>query len=246
MANEKELVDSHSLTMSQDSELNAKAAADEGFVERMAFETYYKLGDNRTLKKIATSLSKGSATIERWSKKYRWPQRVKERERQAAEYLLMQQSAQEEAETKKKHLTLIDAAISTFSKKLVEGGVKLDSVDDLQKLVNMRWKLANMPDKRVNPTAVRGGASIDLRLSGMEKTELQSFLYSTLKSIERVMNRPKYGNSKQESEDIMDLDISLRKNSKVIEAPQTKVIEAESEEIEIFDDLDIDGSLDLE
>lgn len=247
MSKKNDEIQPHNVTMAQESELNAKAAAEEGFVERMAFESYYKLGDNRSISKIAKDLTKARSTVQDWSSKFRWVSRVKERERQAAEYLLMQKSAQEEAETKRKHLTLIDAAISTFSKKLVENKIVIKTVDDLQKLVNMRWKLAHMPDKRVNPAAIKGGASIDLRLRGMEKTELQSFLYSTLKSIERVMNKPKFGSPQPDDpNETMDLSLSVSKNPRVIESNQPQVIEAESSEIELFDDLDITGPLDID
>lgn len=242
-------VEPHNLTLSQESELNSKAAAAEGFIERMAFEQYYKMGDNRSIRKIATDLHKHRNTVQDWSQKYRWQARVKERERQAAEFLIMQQSAQEEAETKKKHLTLIDAGISTFARNLAQGKVEITSIDDLQKLVKMRWMLANMPDKRVNPIAAasKGGGSIDLRLRNMEKSELQSFLFSTLQSMQRVLNKAPKTDAQCEKDleqinkddETFDLNISLSKKSN--DNIQPNISESELSAVSDFNlDLNLD------
>lgn len=233
------------LTMSQESELNAKAQADETFEQKMSFETYYKMGDQRSLAKVAKKLGRGITTIEEWSSKLRWSARVKERERQAAEFLLMQQDAQEEAEQKKKHLTLIDASIAQWSKKLVDGQIVLKSVDDLQKLVRLRWDIAQIREKAVNPVAI-GHSSIDLRLRGMKRDELQQFLYSTLKSIERVMNKPKLGEPTRsmEPEPRMSLDVKVTKEEPLEAAPQPnqtpEVLDIEDFDLSIPDTLDID------
>ena len=185
------LIDPTNLSLSQESELNAKSASVEGFEQKMAFEIYYKLGEGRSLSKVAKQVGRSIKTLEVWSSKYRWMPRIKERERQAAEFLLMQKSAQEEAEVKKKHLTLIDAAIGKWAKRLTEDKIRLRSVDDIEKLVKLRWDLTLMAEKKINPGGVAnsGGGMIDLQLRNMERKELQSFLYSTLKSIERVMNK---------------------------------------------------------
>ena len=243
-------VQPQNLTMSQESELNSKAATQEGFEQRMAFETYYKMGDKRSLRAISNKLSKPLITVEKWSSKFRWIPRVKERERQAAEYLLMQKSAKDEAETKQKHLTLVDATIGQWSKKLVEGGIQLKTVDDLQKLVNLRWQLAQMPDKVVNQTVASQGASIDLRLRNMDRTQLNQFLYGTMKSIERVMNRKEpqaVEPIKQGGSGKMNLDIKFSQHDDAPPAkPQNDPNTIEIDPIDItpadldFDDLDLD------
>ena len=236
--------ESKNLTMAQEAELNSKAASKEGFEHKLAFETYYKTGEKRSLKAIAQKLNKGLSTVEEWSKKYRWVARVKERERQAAEYILMQQSAKEEAEVKQKHLTLVDASIGQWSKKLVDGTIKLTSVDDLQKLVNLRWQLAQMPDKLVNKAIAAQGATIDLRLRNMDKKELQSFLYGTLKSIQRVMSKPSVGDKSSKAGEKMSLDIRLERHDEAPPNSDFDIIEIESTETEDFDfdldNLDID------
>ena len=244
------------LTMSQESELNAKAQADETFEQKMSFETYYKMGDNRSLAKVAKKTGRGLTTLEDWSSKLRWSARVKERERQAAEYLLMQQSAQEEAEQKQKHLTLIDASIAQWSKKLVDGSIVLKSVDDLKKLVELRWQIAQIKERTVNVAGVGHGASIDLRLRGMKREELQQFLYSTLKSIERVMNKPKPGvkTGDKQVERAIDMAIKVEATAEAdseqtremkIVSPKNPVlpdVSIEPDEILSVEDLDLDIS----
>lgn len=207
------------LSLSQEADLNAKAAAGESFEQKMGFETYYKLGSKRSLDQTAKQLGRSKRAVEEWAVKGRWTARVKERERAAAEYLLMQRSAEEEAKTKTNHLTLVDATISQWSKKLLAGEIKITKVEDLEKLIKMRWELANMPDKRVNGAGLAaqgGGGMIDLRLRGMERDELQKFLHGTLSSINRIMNRKQGGSqpapSAQENEKF-NLNITLSKKA---------------------------------
>lgn len=183
--------DPASMTISQESELNAKAAAEETFEQKMAFETYYRMGEKRSITKLAKEMDKHRSTLELWSSKYRWVHRVKEREKAMAEYLLLQQDAKQEADTKNRQLKLIDGTIAIWAKKLQDKEIKITSIDDLEKLINLRWKVAGIPDKQVNPTHARthGGTTVDLRLRNMERPQMIQFLHSTLKSIERIMQR---------------------------------------------------------
>lgn len=242
------------LSLSQEADLNAKAAAGESFEQKMGFETYYKLGTKRSLDHTAKQLGRSKRAVEEWASKGRWSARVKERERAAAEYLLMQRSAEEEAKTKTNHLTLVDATISQWSKKLLANEIKITKVEDLEKLIKMRWELAGMPDKRVNGASLAaggGGGMIDLRLRGMERDELQKFLHSTLSSIARITNRkqsagaPAAGN--QNSSEKFNLNIQLTK--KAAEPQPTRIAESIIDVMPItdapleFDDLPLDFDL---
>jgi hypothetical protein len=182
----------------KDARENAKVASLESLEQKMAYEIYYKMGEERSLAKVAKQMNKAKITIEGWSRKFRWSSRVREQEKTAAEFLLLQQSAQQEAETKNKHLTLIDAAIGQFSRKLVDEKITIKSIDDLERLVNLRWKVANIPERIVNQTALggSGGATIDLRLRNMEKPQLQKYIHTTLASLDRIMNRERIDDKK--------------------------------------------------
>lgn len=243
------------LSLTQEADLNSKAAAGESFEQKMGFETYYKLGAKRSLLQTAKQLGRGARTVEEWAAKGRWSARVKERERAAAEYLLMQRSAEEEAKTKTNHLTLVDATISQWSKKLLSGEIKISKVEDLEKLIKLRWELAGMPDKRVNGAGLAanggGGGMIDLRLRGMEREELQKFLHSTLSSISRITNRKGANaepNGNQKDGEKFNLNIQLTK--KASDAQPAKI--ANNDLIDVtpiadvpleFDDLPLDFEL---
>lgn len=172
-------------------QLNDLAVSEESFEQKMAFETYYKTGESRSISRLSKEVGKAVSTLELWSKRFRWQSRVAEREKAAAEYMLIQEDAKKNAEVKKNHLTLVDATISSWVQKLKNGDVKLKGVDDLQKLIKLRWFISEIPDKQVNPTHQRSesGANIDLRLRDMGREELYKFLYSTLKSIDRVVTK---------------------------------------------------------
>lgn len=208
-----EKIDPTNMTLSQESELNAKAASLESFDQKMAFETYYKMGDGRSFAKAGKQIGRSIKTVEEWASKYRWTARVKERERQAAEFLLMQRSAEQEAKTKEKHLTLIDATVTAWSKKLIDGQIRLKSVEDLERLIRLRWDLTDKPEKRVNPLGVQGGnGMIDLRLRNMEREELQKFLHGTMASISRIMNKKPLAAPKgaqEVSSQKIDMNISI-------------------------------------
>lgn len=230
MADKKDVLDPANLTLTQESELNAKAASLESFDQKMAFETYYKLGNGRTYVKVAGQVGRAERTVRRWAEDFRWPERVRERERQAAEFLLMQKSAEEEAKTKEKHLTLIDATVSQWSKKLLEGGIKLRSVEDLERLIRLRWDISGIPEKRVSASgATGGGGMIDLRLRNMNREELQKFLHGTMASISRIMDKrplkaPGSGGDEKMS---MDLRVELGEA-----APQTKDVTPDTIEVQ--------------
>lgn len=228
-------VDPTNLTLTQEAELNAKAASLESFDQKMAFETYYKMGSQRSFAKTAKQIGRSVKTIEVWASQYRWSARVKERERQAAEYLLMQRSAEEEAKVKEKHLTLIDATVAQWSKKLLEGQIKLRSVEDLERLVRLRWDITNLPEKRANPSAIGsgGGGMIDLRLRNMDREELQKFLHGTMASISRIMNKkplvaPSQGPEPMDDEKInLDLWVEIGEAAPQTRHAQSSVIDAE-------------------
>lgn len=246
-------LDPTNLTLTQEAELNAKAASLESFDQKMGFETYYKLGSQRSFNKAAKQLGRSVKTIEVWASQYRWSARVKERERQAAEYLLMQKSAEEEAKTREKHLTLIDATVSQWSKKLLEGQIKLKTVEDLERLIRLRWDITQLPEKRVNPNAVHGnGGMIDLRLRNMDREELQKFLHGTLSSISRIMDKkpligPGQGPAPKSSDKInMDLRVEIGEAAPQTRDAQSSVIDVDSVPVDSsdlpndFDELDMD------
>jgi len=245
-----EKVDASNLTLSQEAELNAKAASLEGFEQKMGFESYYKLGEKRSLAKAAADLGRSVKTVENWAVQFRWTARVRERERMAAEYLLMQKSAEEESKTKEKHLTLIDATISKWSQLLIANEIKLKTVDDLQKLIAMRWELADKPDRRVNPVGVAGssGAMLDLRLRGMPREELQKFLHGTLRGIERLMNKkPLTGPAEPKSGEKINMDLRVQIPDAGAQSPVIDVTPTPSDlPSSIGDDLADLGSLDFD
>ena len=243
------------LTPNQELELNDRAAAEENFEQKMAFETYFKAGDIRSLSRLSKEVGKAKSTLELWSSKFRWQSRVAEREKAAAEYMLIQNNAKKNAAIRKNHLTIIDGTIALWVKKLKDGDVQLKGVDDLQRLLKLRWDIHGIPEQQVNPTHARseGGASIDLRLRNMDRQELNQFLYSTLKSIERVMsNNPEdraknvtdtastnktttYSKQATSHEKKMSLDISLKE-----EDSNTKPTDDDFGLIDLDEDLVVD------
>lgn len=191
-------VDFSAKDMTPESILNHKAQNDENAEQRMAFEIYYRAGQDRSIIKVANQVGKAKSTVELWSRKYRWQPRVKEREKIAAEHNLTVQAIVEESELKKKHVRIIDAVIVQAVQQFKDKAIKIKSTDELLRLIDTRWKIAaaaagvrqganNAGGSSMN---IHGPVVVDLGLSKMPRGERLQFIQSMLVGIQRVSARP--------------------------------------------------------
>lgn len=103
-----------------------------------AFELYCRM---RSIKKVADKLGiKNKSIVAVWSKKYNWVERVEKFDEDITK--IMQELTRESlVESNKKHLAIVDKAIDEWSKKLDNGEISLNMVQDIEKLINIRNKL---------------------------------------------------------------------------------------------------------
>lgn len=100
------------------------------------FEIYYALGDNRTHQKVAEIMNKSLPTVQGWSKKYNWTEKVKQRDYEILEKL-RQKNTEMIIEDRTKYREIIKQAIEQFRQNLEQGKVNVRNITALEKLVKL-------------------------------------------------------------------------------------------------------------
>jgi len=101
-----------------------------------AFEFYYAAGQGRNLASVAVQHGVSEKSVATWSKTFDWQARVEQRDMENARRL--QKSTDETVvSVKAKYRKIVGAAISDFVTRLRGGQVKVDSVNDLERLIKL-------------------------------------------------------------------------------------------------------------
>lgn len=112
-----------------------------------AFEIYYSMGNNRTLKELRKKLGPdktpggtgkliGMTTLKRWSKKLNWQERIEQRDIENIKQLEKKTNASIVNE-KIQYRKVIKEAFDLFYENLRNGEVTVNSVQDAEKLVKL-------------------------------------------------------------------------------------------------------------
>lgn len=112
-----------------------------------AFEIYYSMGNNRTLKELRKKLGPdktpggtgnliGMTTLKRWSKKLNWQERIERRDIENIKQLEKKTNASIVNE-KIQYRKVIKEAFDLFYENLRNGEVTVNSVQDAEKLVKL-------------------------------------------------------------------------------------------------------------
>ena len=98
-----------------------------------AFELYIKMGKERSLRELAKSVKVSETTINRWNKEFDWQSRIEDREKEIAEKVAESVIA-EEIDLRSKFVSGITGAIDLFLSNLNKGAVKVETVQDFERL----------------------------------------------------------------------------------------------------------------
>lgn len=100
---------------------------------------------------MATETGKSMTTISSWSRSFGWAERVEKRNSEVAEQI--NKKAVRQAATRKiDYLNTIHKGMEQFQQGLEDGTIKVKSVGDAEKLINMYMKLIG--ESQVNSTTV--------------------------------------------------------------------------------------------
>jgi hypothetical protein len=121
------------------------SAGQETVEQRRAFEEYCKMGDERSLVKIAKLMNKAPLTVQRWSKIFDWRNKVIKVDQQHIDTANIESIA-DHTDSRKRNLKLIDvmlkdAAIIDENGNIVESKVKLKSMTDIRTALEVREAL---------------------------------------------------------------------------------------------------------
>lgn len=121
----------------------SKHVANENLLQREAFETYYSLGDtrDRSLQKVADKHHVSIQTVRSWRRNFSWETRTLQRDAEVSAQL-SKSSVASVAVAKAAYIDIIDDAIEQWKQNLSRGEIRLDTTDDLQKMVKLRLLLA--------------------------------------------------------------------------------------------------------
>jgi len=108
----------------------------EALRHKEAFEYYYSLGEERSLKSVARQFGVSERSVARWSKAFGWTGRVRRRDTENAQRLAEKTNATV-VEVKANYRKIIQAAIATFVRRLKEKEIAVESISDFERLVKM-------------------------------------------------------------------------------------------------------------
>lgn len=118
-----------------------------------AFEFYYSLGHARTLKQVCNKFDVSLSTVQKWSSKGNWSKMVKDRDIEISKKL-QENTDTTIIEAKSHYLNVISKTLTKYEEALQSGNIKINSVQDLEKLAKLemflREKEAPQEDTTVN------------------------------------------------------------------------------------------------
>ncbi len=133
-----------------------------------AFDYYYGLGEERSYMQVSDKYGISMTTVGKWGKVFNWVQRVKDRD-QANIQRRMDLTDEDIVAEKVQYRKIIKATIGKFLEELKAGGIKITSVNDLYKLVELDMKLMGVDLNLIKK--LRGEESEDVET----KTEVTFF-----------------------------------------------------------------------
>lgn len=116
-------------------------------IHRKAFEVYYSLGDERSIRKVAAKMKKSPATIQNWSNSFNWRERVEVRDVTVAE-TLEKKVIDTVVTLKADYHKILKATILTAVQDIKEGKLKVNSISDLKMVMEMDLNLMGEEDRR--------------------------------------------------------------------------------------------------
>ena len=98
-----------------------------------AFESYYQMGKNRSLRDLADTLGVSYTSVFNWSKAFNWGEKIKERDAEIAAKV-KERSIEEEVDLRSQFNLGIESAVRLFLNNLNNGLVKVETIQDFERL----------------------------------------------------------------------------------------------------------------
>lgn len=109
----------------------------ENKLQREAFEIYYQMGDERSLKKVADKVDRTERCVAGWSRQFQWVDRVSQREIEEKKQDNAISVLAQTVDAKTKYRILMNNLIAHASKMIAKGELKIRNVQDLERVVKL-------------------------------------------------------------------------------------------------------------
>jgi hypothetical protein len=174
----------------------AKKITGETLRQREAFEFYYSLGDSRNLKKVAQEFGVSDRTVEIWSKKYGWQERVVQKNIEVGK-LLSDRMNEEIVTEKARYRALIKVVINDVVSSLKEkdGTIKVKSIQDLERLIKLDLLLMGEATENTSSTV-----SQSVTMTAEDREDLKT----VVESIREVFDGVELDTQEQQEEEDTD------------------------------------------
>ena len=114
-----------------------------------AFELYYSLGTKGSLQLVADKLGKNIRTVQGWSSKYNWADRVAQRALEVAKQAGLEELHRETLAIRAEYRKAMDALLEQAYKDIQEGKLQIESIEDLELVIKLDLLLMGEPTEIV-------------------------------------------------------------------------------------------------
>lgn len=132
---------------------------------QQAFETYYTMGSQRSLAKVAKEFNVSAPTVTNWAKNLNWNERVVERDNQNMASI-RQKNDEEVIEQMMEYRKIIKSSVDEYLTKLNGGKIKIESTADLVRLIRIDMELCGF---------VKETYQVKDEIDGVVKVEMNGF-----------------------------------------------------------------------
>ena len=111
----------------------------ENGLQREAFEIYYQLGENRSLRKVADKVGRTERTVAGWSRTFNWVDRVNQREIEDAKNNATDKALlnSQTTDVKTRYRIMINNLMAMASRKIAKGELSIRNVQDFERVVKL-------------------------------------------------------------------------------------------------------------
>ena len=121
-----------------------------------AFELYYSLGSERSLQLVADKLGRNKRTVQSWSSKYNWGNRVTQRSLEVAKQAGLEELHRETLAIRAEYRKNMDALLEQAYRDIQEGKLQIESIEDLEIVIKLDLLLMGEPTEVVELGVLSG------------------------------------------------------------------------------------------
>lgn len=120
-------------------------------IQKWAFEIYYSMGKRRNMETVAERVNRSVRSIANWRRKYSWDDRIVQRE--------LEDNVGGSTAVKTDYRIIINMLMEEVADRIESGEIKVESIEDIEKLVRLDLLLMGEPIRRTEEKEI---AVIDL------------------------------------------------------------------------------------